>query len=65
MAETGYVIQKVLSKKQMANRMGICSRTLANWLNKKYYNELLKLGYEKTDKYLTPRIQGYLLAKLE
>ena len=43
-----------MAKAQIAELYEITTRTLANYLNKRYYSELQKVGYRKNAKILTP-----------
>lgn len=52
--------RKSLLKYQVAELLGISASTLSYYLNNKYYDELARLGYEKNQKILTPRILNYL-----
>lgn len=52
--------RKSLLKYQVAELLGISASTLSHYLNNKYYDELARLGYEKNQKILTPRILNYL-----
>ena len=54
-----------LYKYQLALELGISSRTLATWLNVRYYAELVKLGYIKQQKYLNRAQLNYLSSKLD
>lgn len=54
-----------LYKYELARELGICSRTLATWLNVRYYAELVKLGYTKKQKYLNRAQLNYLSCKLD
>ena len=51
-------------KYQLADKLEISRRTLAYWLNRRYFAELEKMGYRKTQKYLTPEHQKFLSNKL-
>lgn len=46
---------KTYPKGELANDLGLHPDTLRKLLNKKHFVELSKLGYEKRNKYLTPR----------
>lgn len=43
-----------MSKFELARKYGISMGTLKNLLNKRYYKELEKLGYQKTHQLLAP-----------
>ena len=51
-------------KYQLADKLEISRRTLAYWLNTMYFDELVKIGYKKHQKYLTPEHQKFLSNKL-
>ncbi len=56
---------QTLTKYQVAQKLGICSRTLALWLNVRYYEDLKKLGYIKTQRILMPSQIQYLQVKID
>ena len=56
---------QVLSKKEIANMLGISSGTLRIWLNERYYEELQEIGYSKRQKLLTPKQLNYLMRKID
>jgi hypothetical protein len=60
-----YNVRRSLNKKELAEQLGVTSRTLRIWLNERYYNDLVKLGYKKHDKVLNPRVLCYLFDKLD
>jgi transcriptional regulator with XRE-family HTH domain len=49
-------MNKPLSKKQVAEKMGISSSTLQKLLNFTWYDELEKCGYNRNLKLLSPRM---------
>ena len=49
-----------LTKKEVAQLYGISMVTLSNWLNDRYYEELLEMGYYKNQKILNPKILNFL-----
>lgn len=53
-----------ITKKELCQKLGISSSTLNEWLNKRYYNELVKLGYRKTQKILLPAQYKFLYSHL-
>jgi len=53
-----------LSKKEVANMMEVDPKTLGNYCNKRYYEELQLLGYHKNQKKFTPAQVKYLKEKL-
>lgn len=55
---------KAMLKTEYARELGFSMRTLSNWLNNRYYNDLLDYGYTKFQKYLTPAQLEYLNEKL-
>lgn len=56
--------EKMAYKYEIAERIGVSTSTLSNWLNIKYYKELSELGYEKNSRLLSPKIINYLKDKL-
>jgi hypothetical protein len=54
---------KPLTKSELANLLEVKSSTLADYLNVKYYDEIVLLGYEKNMKILPPAIVSYLFEK--
>ncbi|MBN2664577.1 MAG: hypothetical protein JXR68_13085 [Bacteroidales bacterium] len=44
-----------LEKWRLAKLMGVSDTTLRNMLNKNYFDELKKIGYVKTQKYLNQK----------
>jgi hypothetical protein len=56
---------KFMSKKEIARMLGICPRTLQNYLNRRYFAELEQLGYERNLKLLSPRILNFLAEKID
>ena len=56
---------KCMYKYEVAELLSIKPCTLRRWLNIKYYDELVELGYNKNQKYLTPKQLNYLDRKLE
>jgi len=55
---------KMITKAEFSEKLGISTATRANWLNKKYFSELQKLGYRKTQRYLLPIQLKFLYNKL-
>ena len=55
---------KATLKIEYARAIGVSMRTLSYWLNNRYYDDLLVLGYTKSQKYLTPLQVEYLNVKL-
>ena len=53
-----------LYKYELAAKLNISRQTLSTWLNGRYYHDLLKVGYYKTQKCLTPEQLKYLALKL-
>lgn len=54
-----------LSKKELCILLKITPQTLRTWLNKRYFNDLEKLGYQKTQKILLPEQVKYLTGTLD
>lgn len=46
----------LLTKSELAAKYGITVRTLAKLLNVRYFDELAAVGYEKSCKYLSPKV---------
>ena len=46
---------KTLSKKQLAQKMGISRGTLQNYLNNRWYKFLMPLGYSKNQRIMSPK----------
>ncbi len=55
---------KILYKKELAEKLERSAASLAYYLNKKYYNELKELGYEKTQRHITQKQYEFLKEKL-
>ncbi len=55
---------KPITKKELCNVLDVSSFTLAFWLNKRYFKELQKLGYEKKQKIIMPEQLKFLANKL-
>jgi hypothetical protein len=53
------------TKKEVAKMLNISTGTLRIWLNVRYYNDLLKIGYEKKHRILTPAVLNYLKNKID
>lgn len=51
-------------KNKLAEHLDINPRTLATWLNKRYFSDLQKIGYSKHQKILTPEQMKFLSIKL-
>lgn len=54
-----------LSKKQLASLLNVSSWTIGVWLNHRYYEDLKKLGYIKSQKILLPKQVEYIVGKLD
>jgi hypothetical protein len=54
-----------LTKKELALVCRVTSKTISQWLNKRYYNDLQKIGYTKNQKVLLPRQVEFLVGKLD
>ncbi len=52
------------NKYQLADKLEVSRTTLGLWLNHRYFSELEKLGYYKTQKRLTPEQLKFLSNKL-
>ena len=49
-----------IEKWRLADVMGISLRTLSRWLNEVEYDELVKIGYQKYQHYITRKQLDYL-----
>lgn len=58
------VFKRSMSKKEVAQRLGISPSTLQRYLNKRYFGELEALDYRKSDRLLNPCILNYLYDKI-
>jgi hypothetical protein len=54
---------KIVYKQEFAAILSINESCLRNYLNKKYYNELQPLGYERNSKILFGSVLDYLKEK--
>jgi hypothetical protein len=54
-----------LTKTQLAGLCGVTTKTISVWLNVRYFPELEKLGYQKTQKVLLPRQVEFICGKLD
>lgn len=54
-----------LHKNEIARLCGVSTRTITVWLNVRYYDELVKLGYTKRQKVLLPQQVTFLIGKLD
>lgn len=54
-----------LTKTELAALCGVTTETVRTWLNVRYYSDLEKLGYSKTQKVLLPKQVEYLCGKLD
>lgn len=55
---------KCLTKSQLAQLCGVSCSTLQAWLNRRYYGELQKLGYRKSQRILLPPQVKFLIETL-
>jgi hypothetical protein len=53
-----------LTKKEVRLDLGISKTTMHNWLNIKYYDELVKVGYVKNNNILIPAVLNVLWLKI-
>lgn len=44
-----------MKKNDLAKKIGVSTRTLRQWINERYYNDLKPTGYNKKQKVLTPK----------
>lgn len=55
---------KLITKSEFAQKLGISASTRSRWLNQRYYNEILQLGYDKKSHLLNAKVVDYLFRKL-
>ncbi|MDR0667612.1 MAG: DUF4248 domain-containing protein [Prevotellaceae bacterium] len=55
---------RLYTKKELRLLAGVSESTFRRYLNKKYFDELQKMGYEKKQKILTPTQYKYIVDKL-
>ncbi len=55
---------KITTKQQLAERLGISARTRAKLMNKLFYPELQKLGYNKDSIILNSKVVNFMLNEL-
>jgi len=55
---------KITTKQQLAERLGISARTRAKLMNKLFYEELKKLGYQKDSIILNTKVVNFMLNEL-
>ncbi|NJK98342.1 MAG: DUF4248 domain-containing protein [Bacteroidales bacterium] len=54
-----------LHKNELARLCGVTTRTISVWLNIRYYEDLKKLGYTKSQKVLLPQQVTFIIGKLD
>ena len=54
-----------LTKKQLGQILKVSGKTVGNWLNKRYYNQLKELGYTKEQRILLPKQVEFLFGTLD
>jgi len=54
----------MIYKKELRQKLNVCSTTLRTLLNNIYYEELKLLGYKKTQHQLTPKQYSFLIDSL-
>ena len=55
---------RCMTKSELAEKCGVCGSTLQKWLNKRYFTQLEKLGYQKKQRILLPGQVRYLVEVL-
>jgi transcriptional regulator with XRE-family HTH domain len=55
---------RCMSKSELAEKCGVSISTIQKWLNKRYYLQLQKLGYQKNQRILLPGQVRYLIEVL-
>jgi len=53
-----------VTKSELAVLCNVSGSTLQTWLNRRYYDELSKLGYRKNQRILLPPIVKWLFERL-
>jgi len=54
-------INKITTKQELSERLGISNRTRAKYMNKLLYVELLKIGYNKNSNILTAAVVQFMI----
>ena len=52
-----------MTKKELRLKLGVSAKTLQNYLNKRYYEEIKKAGYNKREHLISPAVLDILFAK--
>lgn len=55
---------RCMSKSELAILAQVSGSTLQNWMNRRYYDDLKKLGYHKNQKILLPPQVKFLFERL-
>ncbi len=53
-----------ISKSELAEKCGVSGSTIQKWLNRRYFSQLEKLGYQKNQRILLPGQVRYLVEVL-
>ena len=64
MAEPTENPYRCVTKSELAGLCGVSGSTLQTWLNRRYYEELHKLGYKKEQRILLPHLVKFLFERL-
>ena len=64
MAETAENPYRCITKSELAALCGVSCSTLQTWLNRRYFEDLQKLGYKKEQRILLPHLVKYLFERL-
>ena len=55
---------KITTKQELSERLGISNRTRAKYMNKLFYAELKQIGYNKNSNILTAAVVQFMLKEL-
>lgn len=55
---------RCITKSELAGLCGISCSTLQRWMNRRYFDELKKLGYDKKQRILLPVLVKFLFERL-
>ena len=64
MTETAVNPYRCVTKSELAELCGVSCSTLQTWLNRRYYEDLKKLGYNKKQRILLPCLVKFLFERL-
>jgi len=55
---------RCITKSELAEKCGVSCSTLQTWMNRRYFEELKKLGYNKKQRILLPPLVKFLFERL-